>query len=147
MKKSEIDEQEIIKENIDTLMRERGWSPKVLAERSGVAVGTIYNLRSTRAIGDGVLFKIARALDTTPEALRGIEQTPADADSVAILTQDEQDVLNYMRRLSPTSRRRAARLLRQIVDELEESERAATEKSTATPAPSTPAGAPKPKVA
>jgi transcriptional regulator with XRE-family HTH domain len=127
------DEMAVLAKNIDAAMIERGWSIAELAKRAGVSAKVIYNFRGGRPMGMGSLYAIAKALDTTVEALKGIE-SPADADKVAILTQDEQDVLNYIRRLSPTNRRRAARLLREIVDELEETERTTQEFSTTSTA-------------
>jgi transcriptional regulator with XRE-family HTH domain len=123
-------EHEVLYRNIDAAMVERGWSISELAKRAGVSPKVIYNFRGGQQMGMGTLYAIAKALGTTVEVLKGIEEAPADADKVTLLTQNEQDVLNYLRRLSPTNRRRAARLLREIVDELEETERSTQENSS-----------------
>lgn len=126
-----LEDQETIKRNVDKLMRERGWSIAETAKRAGLKNSTLYNARGSAPIGADALIKLAKAFDVTVEELMGEE---SGKDSVAFLSVEEQDALMYLRRLSPSKRKSAVRILREVVDQLQDSEESS---STASPAPST----------
>lgn len=113
-------------------MIKRGWSVAELAKRAGVNVKVLYNFRSGKPIGMKTIYAVAKAFDLSVEALQGVEEPAKQMPSGAHLSTEEQDVLSYLRRLSPSNRRRAARLLREIVDELEEAERTPSESTSSS---------------
>jgi transcriptional regulator with XRE-family HTH domain len=108
-----LEDQEGIKNRIDKLMRERGWSIVETSKRAGLKNSTLYNVRGGKDIGADTLIKLAKAFDVSVEYLMG--EQPKEGEQ---LTDDEQELLLLLRRVPASKRRAAVRVFRELTDSL-----------------------------
>lgn len=86
-------------------MDSRALSQSELARRVGITQATIYKLLAGKTYGSTHIHKIARELQTTPAYLTGETDDPdADAPPPPELTQEERDLLECFRVLTPADR-------------------------------------------
>lgn len=102
-----------IKERMDALELTQA----ALARQSGVSQQSISRLVSGEAMGSRYLHKIAAALRTTPAYLTGETEDPGGEVPDDVLSGEEQELVEYFRRLTTKDRAAARQIIRSLANQ------------------------------